>query len=176
MFRRASLTIRSMALAAALAGPGLVSATSAATAAAAPPAATLTVGEFLIQYAKSVQIVLPPDASAEAAFVALKAAGALRSLELALDRPLTHGDVVKIGKASGLRITTSTPDKLLEKPEAALFLEAFARYLVPSASASGDRVAASDNPAGDPAGRANTDKGKKKGRPFQSTSEPENAN
>jgi hypothetical protein len=35
------------------------------------------------------------------------------------------------------------------------------------------RFAASDNPPGDPAGHANTDKGKKKGRPFQSLTEPE---
>src|SRR2546425_6331724 len=71
----------------------------------AAPAAKLTVGDFLLLYARSIHMALPPNASAETAYQALKATNVLPPGVLALDRPMTHGDVVRIGRAAGLRIS-----------------------------------------------------------------------
>lgn len=131
----------------------------------------VTVGDFLLSYARSMHLNLPPDAGPETALAALRASGTLPALELSLTDTLTHGSVVKIGRASGLKITSATPDKALDRAEADLFLDTFSRYIVPATSQ--DRIGASDNPPGEPASNANTNKGKKKGRPFQSPSEPE---
>jgi len=148
---------------------------ASAFALAAPGSSTpeLTVGDFLLMYARSLQITLPADATPETAVAVLKAANAMPSFEPVLDRAITHGDAVKIGRAAGLRISSSTPERSLDRAEADLFLETFAKYLAPVAPVTQDRIGASDNPTGDPANRANTTKGKKKGRPFQSPTEPE---
>jgi hypothetical protein len=177
MTRRAFLPapVRSLALAATI-----VFASSAAHAAridnstAASPAPTMTAGEFLIQYARAVHLELPTNVTPETALAALRASGALAGVDIPLDRALTHGDLVRIGRASGLKITSSTPDKAIERNEADLFLDAFARFLVPLPSASGDHVLASETDGSGPQSpeHANTDKGKKKGRPFTSPSEP----
>lgn len=148
---------------------------SSAVALAVPGSSTpeLTVGDFLLMYARSLQLTLPADATPETAMAVLKAANAMPPVEPVLDRAITHGDAVKIGRAAGLKISSSTPERSLDRAEADLFLETFAKYLSPAAATSQDRIGASDNPTGDPASRANTTKGKKKGRPFQSPSEPE---
>ena len=149
----------------------LLMAGSLATASPAPGAPTpISVGDFVLLYAKAVQLSLPPQATVETACAALKAAGELKGVDLSLDRGLTHGDLVRIGRAGGLKITSSTPDRVLDRTEAEMFLSSFSGIL---AARSGARVAASSGtPGGDPANHARTDKGKKKGRPFQSPSEP----
>lgn len=162
MLRRLGRTVGLMSTIVAIAG---------SLALAAAPPATLTVGDFLLLYAKSAHLVLPPDATPQAAQSALKAAKALPDLELSLDRALTHADVSRIGQAAGLKIVSSTPSRTLDRAEAELFLETFVRYIAPAGTGQ-DRLAASDNPPGNPGSRANTDKGKKKGRPFQSPTEP----
>jgi len=146
------------------------------------PAATsesvLTVGDFLLQYARSVHVALPTNASPEIALAALQAVKALPGETLALNKPLTHGDVVRVGRAAGIKITTKTPDKQFSRPEADMFFETFGGVLAThsgtqqaaSGTHGGDVRTAADSSAPD---HANTSKGKKKGRPFQSPNEPE---
>lgn len=137
------------------------------------PAGKLTVGDFLVLYAASIHVT-PPDATAATALAALKAAKALPSGPLILDAPLTHGIVVRIGKAAGMKISTKTPDREFGRAEAQLFLQNFGSLLAPhDAPGSSSIYAASDNPPGDPSNHANTEKGRKKGRPFSSATEPE---
>ena len=138
--------------------------------------ANLTVGDFLLQYARSIHMVLPADATPEVAKAALQAVRALPSEELALDRVLTHADVVRLGRAAGLKITSSTPEKVFGKAETDLFFESFAAILAAHAGlpapADGTtlRTAANSSNAFE---HANLDKGKKKGRPFQSPTDPD---
>lgn len=136
--------------------------------------ANLTVGDFLLQYARSVHIVLPPDATPELALATLQAVRALPGDNLSLSRTLTHGDVVRLGRAAGLKITSSTPDKIFGKAEADMFFETFSSVLSAhagtSASNDGNLRTAADSSAAE---HANTSKGKKKGRPFQSPSDPD---
>lgn len=149
---------------------------SAALAFGQPVASTdsvLTVGDFLLQYARSVHMSLPPNASPELALAALQAVNALPGDAPVLSKPLTHGDVVRLGRAAGLKITSKTPEKQFSRPEADMFFETFAGILATHAGthASGnDLRTAADSNAPD---HANTSKGKKKGRPFQSPNEPE---
>lgn len=134
----------------------------------------LTVGDFLLQYARSVHMVLPPNATPEVAKAALQAVHAISGEDLLLSRTLTHGDVIRLGRAAGLKITSSTPEKTFSKAEADMFFETFASLLSAHAgtpaSPDNDLRTAADSSA---AGHANTDKGKKKGRPFQSPNEPQ---
>ena len=145
------------------------------------PAATndaaLTVGDFILQYARSVHMTLPANATPELALAALQAVRAIPADVPALTKPLTHGDVVRLSQAAGLRITSKTPDKRFSRPEADMFFETFAGVLAmrtgfgTQASGSGtDLRTAADSQAPD---HANLLKGKKKGRPFQSPAEPE---
>src|SRR5262245_44758557 len=93
---------------------------SAALAFGQPAAATdsgLTVGDFLLQYARSVHMVLPADATPEVARAALQAVKALPEETPSLTKSLTHADVVMLGRAAGLKITSKTPDKAFSKPE-----------------------------------------------------------
>ena len=136
-------------------------------------AGPFTVGDFLLLYARSTRVVLPADATPELAYEVLKAAGSLPSDPLALGAPLTQGVVVSIGKAAGLKLSSKTPQQEFGRDDAGIFLQTYASVLTPRRDAgSRDTYGASFNPPGDPAGHANTDKGKKKGRPFQSDPEP----
>src|SRR5436309_1277395 len=69
------------------------------------PTAKFTVGDFLLLYAQSIHMTLPPDATPATTYEALKAARALPSDPFTLDSPLTHSDVVRIARAAGLRIS-----------------------------------------------------------------------
>jgi len=133
----------------------------------------LTMGDFLLQYARSMHMTLPPQATPEVAQAALQAVNALPDQAVPLSKPLTHGDVVRLGRAAGLKITSSTPDKSFSKLEADMFFETFAGVLTThggsSASTGNDLRTAADSSAPD---HANLTKGKKKGRPFQSPNEP----
>lgn len=145
----------------------------------------LSVGEFLVLYAHSIHLNIPPNASAEMALQLLRSAGVQLPTDLDLRQPLTHGSLVRIGEMRGVRLTTTTPGRTLDRGEAEMFLRAFvvdsfSRTLAPAptpggsqqttAAATGGR---SSNPPGDPAGHAgDKGKGKKKGRPFASPSTP----
>ena len=134
-----------------------------------------TVGDFLAAYAKALKIEMPANPSGDALVGTLRAAGVKLDAKVDVAKALTQGDVVKIGKANGLRLTTKSPDATFTTEEIGQFFTSYGLTLgsTPAAAGSETRYAASDNPPGDPAGHANTSKGKKKGRPFQCPTEPE---
>ena len=140
------------------------------TASGETAARTFTVGDFVLLYCRSIHLTLAPGATPAAAYEALKAAKAVPSETLELDAPLTQKVVVQVGKAARLRLKTSQPGREVSRAEAELFLDRFGILLTNGGNAI---YAASDNPPGDPASHANTEKGRKKGRPFFSLSEPE---
>ena len=144
---------------------------SGAYAVASNPA---TVGDFLSAYAKALKIEMPANTSGDALLSTLRAAGVKLDAKVDVAKALTQADVVKIGKANGLRLTTNRPQAAFTAEEIGQFFTSYGLTLG-SAPAAGDdtRYAASDNPPGDPANGANTAKGKKKGRPFQSPTEPD---
>ena len=129
---------------------------------------SLNMGDFLAAYAKAIRLDLPANAGTDTVVAALKASG-VKLDAIDASRTLTQGDVVRFGKANGLRISSSNPAAAFSAAEMDQFFATFGATITQS----GDRVAASDNPPGDPANNANTTKGKKKGRPFQSPTEPE---
>ena len=140
---------------------------SAALAANSP----VTVGDFLTAYAKAMKIELPASTTPDAVAAALKASGVKLDSGLQFSQTLTQADVVKIGRANGLKLTTHAGEAPLTSIELDQFFAAYGATLANAGG--GSRVAASDLPPGDPENHANTDKGKKKGRPFQSPTEPE---
>src|SRR5262245_27395790 len=83
----------------------------AAEAPAASPAVTIpvTFGQFTLMYARALRLALPPTATQEVALEALRAVRAPLPADLDLARTLTHGDIVLIGRAARLRLSTSTP-------------------------------------------------------------------
>ena len=130
-----------------------------------------TVESFLSAYAKALNIELPASANSETLTAALRASGVKLDATITPGKTLTQGDVVRIGKANGLRLSSTSPESGFSTAEIDQF---FASYGTTLAKSGGNtNIAASDNPPGDPAHNANTDKGKKKGRPFQSPTEPE---
>ena len=133
-----------------------------------------TVGDFLTSYAKALNIELPASAGADALVSSLRASGVKLDANIDLAKALTQGDVVRIGKANGLRLTTRNPEAPFTAAEIAQFFTAYGPSLAQPAGSTGSRFAATQdgNPPGDPANHANTDKGKKKGRPFHSPTEP----
>src|SRR2546428_578444 len=105
-------SVRGFALGlAAVAVMALIMIPSGARANVGDQGATVTVGDFLKTYAKALKIELPEGASNETIITALKASG-VKGLENDLNpsKGLTQGDVVRIGKANGLRLTTTKPD------------------------------------------------------------------
>ena len=144
---------------------------SGAYAVASNPA---TVGDFLSAYAKALKIEMPANTSGDALVGTLRAAGVKLDAKVDVAKVLTQGDVVKMGKANGLRLTTNRPEASFTTEEIGQFFSSYGLTLgsIP-AGGTDTRYAASDNPPGNPAGHANTAKGAKKGRPFQSPTEPE---
>lgn len=144
---------------------------SGAYAIASSPA---TVGDFLSAYAKALKIEMPANTSGEALVSTLRAAGVKLDAKVDVAKALSQGDVVRIGKANGLRLTTNRPAAAFSAQEISQFFTSYGLTLG-AAPAGGDdaRYAASDLPPGDPNSHANTNKGTKKGRPFHSPTEPE---
>ena len=135
---------------------------------------TATVGDFITAYARAMNIELPANAGTDTMVAALKASGVKLDASIDPAKALTQGDVVRIGKANGLRLTTRNAESAFTSVEMNQFFSSYGAVLANSGT--GTRLAGEDfqtNPPGDPAGHANTDKGKKKGRPFQSPTEPE---
>ena len=146
-----------------------------------------TVGDFLAAYATALKIELPAGAGADALVGSLAASGVKLDAKIDPAKTLTQGDVVRIGKANALRVSTKSPDALFTAEEVSQFFSSYGLTLARSSgvaalsevdprsatSATADEGGNGSNPPGDPAGHANTDKGKKKGRPFQSPTEPE---
>ena len=135
-----------------------------------------TVGDFLSAYAKALKIELPANTGGEVLVSSLRAAGVKLDAKVDVTKALTQGDVVRIGKANGLRLTTNRPGASFTAEEISQFFTSYGLTLGSLPAGGGvvnTRYAAADNPPGDPNGHANTDKGKKKGRPFQSPTEPQ---
>ena len=121
-----------------------------------------TIGEFLVLYAQSLHLVLPPNATPEVAYETLKAAKAISSDPLTLSAPLTRAVVLRIGKSAGLRLSSKDPAHEVGRDEAQLFLQTFSISLASACVGCREVYGASDFPPGDPAGHANTNNGKKK--------------
>ena len=137
-----------------------------------------TVGDFL---RANAEIKGLESGDAAQAVAALRNAG-YAIPDLALDRLLTQGDVVRISQSLGLNVTTSTPEATFGENELGNFFSAFGETLSGGTSAGGT-TANSEPPDGKDDGPANPDppsgvdpiskgKGKKKGL-MKSPSEPE---
>ena len=102
--------------------------------------ATVTVGDFLQSYAKALKIELPDGASADTVIAALKASGVkIEGVDPA--KALTQGDVVRIGKANGLRLTTTKPEAAFTADEVDQFFTSYGYTTTIASSSEADRVA-----------------------------------
>ena len=90
-----------------------------------------TVGDFLVSYAKALRIELPATASPEVVVASLKAVGVKLDGNIDTSKPLTQADVVRIGKANGLRITTRNPQAAFSAIEIDQFFTVYGLTLMP---------------------------------------------
>src|ERR1051325_2092910 len=60
------------------------------------PASAMTVGDFILLYARSIHLACPANASPEAAYESLKANELLPSGSFTMSAPLTHAVVLRI--------------------------------------------------------------------------------
>jgi hypothetical protein len=88
-------------------------------------AKSVTVGDFLVEIAKARSLTAADPASARAA---LTASGVVLP-SLALDKALTEGDVVQIGGAMGVPVTTSNPTAAFDESQVGGFISTFGRTL-----------------------------------------------
>jgi hypothetical protein len=88
-------------------------------------AKSATVGDFLVEIAKAKSLTAADPASARAA---LTASGVVLP-PLALDKALTEGDVVQIGGAMGVPVTTSNPTAAFDSSQIGGFISTFGRTL-----------------------------------------------
>ena len=125
-----------------------------------------TVGDFLASYAKALRIELPATASPEIVITALQASGIKLDAKLDPAKALTQADVVKIGKANGVRLTTRNPEAPFSTAEIDQFFTVYGPTLSPSRPDASSTVldAAHPNPG--------TGKGKGKQKGHQSPTEP----
>jgi hypothetical protein len=85
----------------------------------------VTMEDFLRSYAKAQNIDLPATASGDQVLAALKANGVKIEDSVNLSKTLTQGDVAKIGKENGLRITSTSPDKAFSSDEMDQFFTSY---------------------------------------------------
>jgi hypothetical protein len=129
---------------------------------------TSTVGDFLTAYAKAIRIELPSSADADVVLAALRASGVKLDEKMDLSKALTQADVVKIGKANGIRLTSRNPQAAFTTAEINQFFTTYGITLSPAASNGLTDIridAAHPNPGTGKGG------GKKKGH--QSPSDPD---
>lgn len=91
-----------------------------------------TVGDFLAAYARAMNIELPADASTETVIAALRASGVKLDSSIDAAKGLTQADVVKIGNANGVRVTTRTPAKSFTAAEVDQFFVTYGPVLASS--------------------------------------------
>jgi hypothetical protein len=117
-------------------------------------AKSATVGDFLLEIAKAKSLSAADAASAKAA---LTANGVVLP-PLPLDKALTEGDVVRIGGALGVNVTTSSPSASFDASQVDGFISTFGKTLT---GVGGD----TQSPNADPFPTPGSDKGrgKKKG-------------
>jgi hypothetical protein len=119
-------SVRGFALGlAALAVMALMMIPSGAIANVGDRGATVTVGDFLQSYAKALKIELPANAGNDTVVAALKASGVKLDADIDPAKPLTQGEVVKIGKANGLRLTTNKPEAAFTPEEVDQFFTSY---------------------------------------------------
>jgi hypothetical protein len=123
-------------------------------------AKSATVGEFLVEIAKAKSLSAADPATARAA---LTASGVVLP-PLALDKALTEGDVVRIGGAVGVPVTSSNPTASFDASQVDGFIATFGKTLTGSGDSSVDPFA-HPNPGTDKG------RGKKKGH-HKSPSDP----
>ena len=120
-------SVRGFALGlAALAVMVLIMTPGGAKANVADGGATVTVGDFLQSYAKALKIELPASASGDTIVAALKASGVKLDAGIDPAKSLTQGDVVRIGKLNGLRLTTNKPETAFTAEEVEQFFTSYA--------------------------------------------------
>ena len=116
-------------------------------------ARSATVGDFLVEIAKAKSLSASDPVSAR---TALTSAG-IALPPLALDKALTEGDVVQIGGALGVPVTTSSPSSPFDSRQIDGFISTFSKTL---ASGGGDTPQA---PSDFPNPGTDKGRGKKKG-------------
>ncbi|HEX5045301.1 MAG TPA: hypothetical protein VFV75_20565 [Candidatus Polarisedimenticolaceae bacterium] len=115
-------------------------------------AKSATVGDFLVAIARAKSLSVADSASARAS---LMASGVVLP-PLALDKGLTEGDVVSIGGAVGVPVTTQNPSATFDTANIDSFISTFGKKL---ASSGGD----TQSPLGFPNPGTEKGRGKKKG-------------
>ena len=88
-------------------------------------AKSATVGDFLVEIAKAKSLSASDPVSAR---TALTSAG-IALPPLALDKALTEGDVVQIGGALGVAVTTSSPSTPFDSGQVEGFVSTFGKKL-----------------------------------------------
>ncbi len=88
-------------------------------------AKSATVGDFLVEIAKAKSLSASDPVSARAA---LTSAG-IALPPLALDKALTEGDVVQLGNALGVAVTTSSPTTPFDSTQVGGFISQFGAKL-----------------------------------------------
>lgn len=161
-------TFRGLALG--FAAVALTGALSTASLALESPGQSPTVGEFLGYYAKALNMELPASADPVTVREALRATGVKVDTALDLSKPLTQADVVRIGKANGLNITTRNPLKSFTSMETEQFFVTYGVLL----GRTSDVALRADHGSGDTSRFAQAKKKKKgKGKGNQSPNEPD---
>jgi hypothetical protein len=146
---------------------GLIAAIAIGTALAPAFAADVTVGRFYTELAKAKQLASANAASAEAS---LRGAG-FKLPELALNKPLTEGDVTSISKAIGVTVTTSRSASPISESQLNAFMASFGHQIGAPTVGGGQNQTFGDGTGGIDPGNSGNGKGKKKGH-NKSTSEP----
>ena len=120
-----------------------------------------TVGWFLqrIAAARNLPATTPTQAERE-----LRESG-VQFATLDLNKPLTEGDIVRVGQSLGIKVTTQNPTSLSDQKQAQSFIVAFG----PEVGTSG--AAKTRDAGGVPNDASDNGKGKKKGH-NKSTGEP----
>lgn len=69
----------------------------------------LNVGDFMKAYAKTIGIELPASATPDVVLTTLASSGVKVDRKTDMSKPLTQADVVAIGTANGIKLTTRSP-------------------------------------------------------------------
>jgi len=91
-------------------------------------AGTVTVGEFLVRYARAMRLPVATTAGQEEILAELKDRG-LIAAEEPVDRALTEGDVVRFASRAGLRLTTLDAERLFPTAKVDSFFDTFGGVL-----------------------------------------------
>lgn len=121
-----------------------VTAAALLTVAAVAPvaAADVTVGTFVQEMARARSLDATDPGTAA---TALRTVGVALPADLDLSRPLTEGDVVRVARAIGIRVTSSAPDATFDRARMERFMSTFSAELAAFSSPLEDPVT-NENP------------------------------